>query len=148
MEKIVIGRKDVADFPSFGLVKVPVKIDTGAYTSSIHCDYVELVQMNGKTQLEVRFFDQNGMKAASYFFEKFKEKVVRSSSGEGEKRYFIEGEITLFDKKIKTLFSLTRRIRMKTPVLLGRKLLNKNFVVDSSKVYLSKNKKRHTVNIS
>ena len=147
MEKIVIGRKDFADFPSFGLTKVPVKIDTGAYTSSIHCDYVELVQKEGRTQLEVRFFDQNGVKAPSYFFDNFKEKVVRSSSGDGERRYFIEGEILLFDEKIKTLFSLTRRVRMKNPVLLGRKLLNRNFVVDSSKVYLSKNKKKLTVNI-
>jgi hypothetical protein len=37
---------------------------------------------------------------------------------------------------------------MKYPVLLGRKLLNKNFVIDSSKVNLSANNKMHTVIIT
>jgi hypothetical protein len=145
MEKIIIGRRDTADFPSFGLSDVPVKVDTGAYTSSIHCDFIDVIEKDGKTNLEIRFFDHNDLIAKTYYFDKFKEKIVRSSSGEGESRYFIEGEIVLFNKTYKTQFSLTKRRRMKFPVLLGRKLLNKNFIVDSGKVYLSKNNKIHTV---
>lgn len=148
MDKILIGRRDVADFPGFGLSKVPVKIDTGAYTSSIHCDFVELVKKDGMDVLEVRFFDQEETVAQTYYFKKFKQKTVRSSSGEGEKRFLVEGEIVLFGNTYSTLFSLTKRVRMKFPVLLGRKLLNKKFVVDSSKVYLSRNKKKHTINIA
>lgn len=148
MEKIIIGRKDFADFPAFNLVNIAVKVDTGAYTSSIHCDYAKLVERNGKPVLEVRFFEQMGKDTQTFFFEKYKQKVVRSSSGEGEFRYFIEGTITLFDKQYTTLFSLTKRVSMKHPVLLGRKLLNRNFVVDSSKVYLSKHNKKQTLNIS
>lgn len=145
MEKIIIGRRDWADFPTFGLTRVPVKVDTGAYTSSIHCDEIQMLEKDGKRTLAVRFFDQADKKAEIYYFDKFKEKVVRSSSGEGESRYIIEGEIELFGRMYKTQFSLTKRMRMKFPVLLGRKLLNKNFVVDSGKVYLSKNNKIHTV---
>ena len=40
MPKKVIGRIDKADFPLLGLFDIDVKIDTGAYTSSIHCHKV------------------------------------------------------------------------------------------------------------
>jgi len=36
-----IGRIDKADFPELNLQNIEVKIDTGAYTSAIHCDYIE-----------------------------------------------------------------------------------------------------------
>ncbi len=38
---IVIGRKDRAELPTLGVRNVPVKIDSGAYSCSIHCDYVQ-----------------------------------------------------------------------------------------------------------
>ena len=40
MEKIVIGRFDKADFPALHLNDIAIKIDTGAYTSSIHCENI------------------------------------------------------------------------------------------------------------
>ncbi|MEO2061132.1 MAG: peptidase, partial [Mesonia sp.] len=36
--KKTIGRVDKADFPELGLNEIAIKIDTGAYTSSIHCE--------------------------------------------------------------------------------------------------------------
>jgi len=37
MPKKTLGRTDKADFPTLDLVDIDIKIDTGAYTSSIHC---------------------------------------------------------------------------------------------------------------
>jgi len=42
----IIGRKDRADFPMFDMFNVPVKIDSGAYTSSIHCSSVCEIKKN------------------------------------------------------------------------------------------------------
>ncbi len=39
--KIVIGRKDVADFEKLELFGIVVKIDSGAYTSSFHCNQIK-----------------------------------------------------------------------------------------------------------
>ncbi|HAJ83093.1 MAG TPA: peptidase, partial [Zunongwangia profunda] len=39
-KKRIIGRFDKADFPVLDLEGISVKIDTGAYTSSIHCDEI------------------------------------------------------------------------------------------------------------
>ena len=57
MTKKIIGRKDVADFPDFGLTAIQVKIDSGAYSCSIDCRNVHLIEKDGKQQLEVVFFE-------------------------------------------------------------------------------------------
>jgi hypothetical protein len=137
MERIVIGRKDKANLPMFKLNNVPVKIDTGAYTSSIHCDKIDKKIVQGNEVLEVIFFSQNNEPASIFEFDTFSEKRVRSSTGEMESRYIIQGNIQLFGKTFKTPFSLSKRMNMKYPVLLGRKLLNRKFVVDPAKTNLS-----------
>lgn len=58
-----------------------------------------------------------------------------------EERYVITTGVLIFNKLIKTEFSLTDRSAMKYPILLGRKFLVKRFIVDVSLVNLSlKNK--------
>ena len=53
MEKIVIGRFEKADFPLLDLENISIKIDTGAYTSSIHCDNI----VEKEDQLYCTFLD-------------------------------------------------------------------------------------------
>ncbi len=42
----IIGLSDKLDFPELGLSDLAVKIDTGAYTSSIHCHHIEAFEEN------------------------------------------------------------------------------------------------------
>lgn len=142
MEKIVIGRRDIADLIDFDLLHVPVKVDSGAYTSSIHVNYVAEIEKEGVQQLEVVFLDENhkSYTGIPHYFKKFKTKKVRSSTGEVQLRYFIKTKIKLFDEVFTTEFSLTKRSGMKFPILLGRKILNKRFLIDTSKVNLSMKK--------
>lgn len=129
-KQLIIGRKDVADLPRFGLSGVPVKIDSGAYTSTIHCAKVE--ENDGK--LEVIFLDKkdDAFTGEKVIFDEFSVKKVRSSSGQAQYRYKVKGNILLFGKKYNTEFTLSRRTKMRYPVLLGRKLLNKRFLIDTS----------------
>jgi hypothetical protein len=53
----------------------------------------------------------------------------------------IKTKITIFGKKIRTEFSLANRRKMRYPILLGRKLLNKRFLVDVSQKDLSATKR-------
>ena len=143
MNKMLIGRKDTADFPDFGLKCIQVKIDSGAYSCSIDCRKVELVEKDGIQQLEVVFLnvDSANYTGRKYYFDDFRSKKVKSSSGHSQIRYFIKGKIVLFGNTYKTYFSLSKRAGMKTPVLIGRKLLNNNFIIDTKKVNLSNNLK-------
>ena len=36
-QKQTIGRREVIDFPSLGLYGIVAKVDTGAYTTALHC---------------------------------------------------------------------------------------------------------------
>jgi hypothetical protein len=66
-------------------------------------------------------------------FTSYRQKKVKSSTGQEQLRYFVNGSIRLGDLEYTTEFSLTRRNGMRHPILLGRKLLNRRFVVDPSR---------------
>ncbi len=59
MSKIIIGRKDKIDIPTLSIENISVKIDSGAYSSSIHCSSIELVTTSKESLLEVIFLDEN-----------------------------------------------------------------------------------------
>jgi len=137
--KIVIGRKDIADFPEIGFNQVEVKIDTGAYTSSIHCSkiYVE------NAILYCNFLDEKHPEYSlkTHSFNNFRTINVKSSNGIAQIRYEIKTRISIFKKDYTISLSLSDRSDMKFPVLLGRKFLNPKFVVDPALVDLSFNNK-------
>lgn len=135
----IIGRKDIASFPSFGLADVPVKIDSGAYSSSMHCSHIQLVTVGEDALLEVIFLDPNtpGYTGEVVRFQHFIRKVVKSSNGVAQQRFFIKGTVQLFHEPVETLFSLTERTGLRNPILLGRRLLNKRFLIDTSKTNCS-----------
>lgn len=134
-----IGRIDIIDLPELDLTNIECKIDTGADTSSIHCHRVQLKEKDGKEYLTFKLLDPKhpDYQKKDYEIYNFKERRVRSSNGQLQYRYLIKTTVILFNKKIKAEFTLTDRGKMKYPILIGRKLLNKNFVVDVSKLNLS-----------
>jgi len=133
----IIGATDIVDLPDLGWFDVPVRIDSGATTSSIHCSRVRLIKDGDQPQLCFYLDSKKGAPQQSYTVSDFKETIVRNSSGKEEKRYVIKTKITIFGKKIRTEFSLANRRKMRYPILLGRKLLNKRFLVDVSQKDLS-----------
>lgn len=139
MEKKLIGRIDICDFPEINLNNVKIKIDTGAYSSSIHCDIIREIDVNKIKKLEVVFLDprNHAYNGKIITFDSYRKKLIKSSNGIIEERYIVSLEIKLFSKLYRTDFSLTNREMLKYPVLIGRKLLNKNFVVDTQKINLS-----------
>ncbi|HTO39170.1 MAG TPA: RimK/LysX family protein [Brumimicrobium sp.] len=133
--KIIIGKSDVADLPTFNLENVKVKIDSGAYTSTIHCSVITETE-NG---LEVVFLDnsEGGFTGEKMIFKDYKQRKVRSSNGKLEVRFSVKGSILLFEKKYFTEFTLSKRNLMRYPILLGRKLLSNHFLIDTTKTNLS-----------
>lgn len=129
-EKPIIGKNDIADFPAFGVMGVKVKIDSGAYTSTIHCSKIK--EENEKLNIVFLGKKEQGYSGEMISFTEYKLKKVRSSSGEMQERFTVKGDIVLFGKKYKTEFTLSKRNKMRFPVLLGRKLLNNRFLIDTS----------------
>ena len=132
-EKTVIGRIDKVDLPEFNIKDMPTKIDTGAYTSSIHCTKIKQVEDTLYFQIPRSDKKDVGNFSTTHFYEK----KIRSSNGKSERRFIIKTSIVLFNKSYKTEFSLSNRSSMKNPILLGRKLLKNRFIVDISQANLS-----------
>jgi len=133
--KISIGRIDKADFPQLNLFDIEVKIDTGAYTSSIHCKNVKVED----GYLKCNFLDQEHpcYHEKEIIFDEYDVKVVKSSNGQSEPRYRIKTKIILFGKTQEIYLTLSDREEMRFPVLLGRKFLSKKYIVDINKTNLS-----------
>lgn len=127
-KKIIIGRTDRADFPKLGLENIAIKIDTGAYTSSIHCsDYVEKDGVLHATFLDEQHEQFHGKVLK---FDEYKITTVRSSNGEVEQRYKVKANIRLYNKLYEISLTLSNRMKMRYPVLIGRKFLSSKFIVD------------------
>lgn len=131
----VLGRYDRVDLPDLGLFNIHAKTDTGAYTSSLHCHKAQVV--DGKLEfilLDEEHPEFTGMK---FVFEKFEERFIKNSFGEGEKRFVIVTSITIYNEVIPTEFSLSNRGSLKFPILIGRKILRDRFLIDVKKKNLS-----------
>ncbi|HEX8041789.1 MAG TPA: RimK/LysX family protein [Chryseosolibacter sp.] len=136
----ILGRYDRVDLPELGLFDIHAKVDTGAYTCSLHCQKAEIVD----GRLEFILLDQEhpeftGMK---FVFENFRKRDIKNSFGEVEKRFVIETSIKIFGEVISTDFSLSNRGSLKFPILIGRKILRNRFLIDITRKNLSFREKR------
>lgn len=136
---LVIGRLELVDLPDLGIERIEAKIDTGAFTSSLHCHKIHIFEKNNTKYVRFNLLDP----AHPAYNEKLFELVihdirpVKSSNGISEDRVFIKTMIRFFDTDFEIQFSLTDRSEMKYPLLVGRKFLKGKFLVDVSKKNLS-----------
>lgn len=137
---LTLGRYDRVDLPALGLDNIHAKIDTGAYTCSLHCHKAEVV--NGKLEfilLDEEHPEFTGMK---FIFDAFEKRDIKNSFGEVERRYIITTTIRIFGEDITAEFSLSNRGLLKFPILIGRKILRDRFLIDVKKKNLSYKAKR------
>jgi hypothetical protein len=139
MKKEVIGRFDKADFPLLNLEDIAIKIDTGAYTSSIHCDNI----IEEEDGLHCTFLDDEHplYNGKAFVFENYDIVFVKSSNGMVQKRYQVQSTIKIFNRTFKISLSLSARQEMRFPVLIGRKFLSRKFIVDPELTDVSYNLK-------
>ncbi|MFD2532248.1 ATP-dependent zinc protease family protein [Gracilimonas halophila] len=140
----IIGRLEQVDLPEWEFYALEAKIDTGAFTSSLHCHHIEPFKKGDANWIRFYLLDPDH---ESYNDRKIEmpihdQREVKSSNGEKELRYFIQTKINFFDGSYTIEFSLTDRSAMKYPLLIGRKFLKKGpFIVDVTSTNSSKNTK-------
>ncbi len=139
MGKKVIGRYDKIDLPNLNIYNLDVKIDTGAYTSSIHCESILEKTINGRPAIVVQFLDSTyeAYHKEEITIYEYDTKVVKNSFGHSEARYLINTKFVIFGDEFFSKLTLTTRDNMKFPALLGRKLLNNRYIVDTTLKNLS-----------
>ncbi|MEX0906295.1 MAG: RimK/LysX family protein [Balneolaceae bacterium] len=138
--KITIGRLEKIDLPELSLYNLDAKVDTGAYTSSLHCHSVHTEKRDDKLWVTFYVLDPGHPEYEGKFFESpvSKIKKVKSSNGLIEERVIIRQKSMFFGQPKIIELSLADRTDMKYPVLLGRKFLSGKFIVDVSGKFLFK----------
>ena len=134
---ILIGRREYVDFPDLDIFGIEAKIDTGAYTSAMHCKDIAIKEVAGKSMLCFKVLDDSHPEYTEqeHCFEYFIQKNIKSSSGETELRYVIKTVLIIAGKRIRTAVSLTDRGNMRYPVLIGRKMIRNKFMIDVAKMH-------------
>lgn len=134
-----IGRIELVDLPEWNISSIEAKVDTGAFTSSLHCHHIEEFSKKEKPWIRFNLLDpeHNAYNDKLIELPIFDKREVKSSNGQSELRFFIRTEILMFNTCYKIELSLTDRSEMKYPLLIGRKFIRKKFLVDVSKKNLS-----------
>jgi hypothetical protein len=122
----VLGWKECVSFPKLKLGPLVAKIDTGARTSALHADEIEVVGRRVRFTIDGR----------KYAAPSVGQKRVKSSNGISETRAVIRATVQIGSVMIKTDITLTNRMDMDVPMLLGRNSLKGLFLVNPAKTFV------------
>ena len=138
----IVGRREFVDFPELGLYNIEAKIDTGAFTTALHCHDICIEEVEGREVLSFYLLDPSHPEynEQKIVFNEFYRKNIKNSFGDYEARFIVKTIIKLGKRRIKSTISLANRQNMRYPVLIGRKLIGKKFLVDVSGIHLLKKK--------
>lgn len=131
----VIGRRAVAALPDLGIDQAVAKIDTGAYTSSLHATNIRVeTGQDGTPELvfDIALADRLRVAAGkqTHRTKDFSVRQVRSSNGQVEDRYSFVSRLTLEGQTFRTALTLSDRSQMGYPLLVGRRALRSRFIVN------------------
>lgn len=135
--KPIIGGREKVKFPDISRNKLLARIDTGAKSSSVHCEKYWIESRRGKKILFAAIINKNHLLK----FSQFKIKKIKSSNGQIEQRFVVKLHVEIGDHAFESDFTLSNRKKMKNPILLGRRFLRGHFVVDVSRNFVLSGKK-------
>ncbi|MGJ1205893.1 ATP-dependent zinc protease family protein [Sphingobacterium lactis] len=138
--KKTIGRTEVIDLPELGLYNIHAKTDTGAETSVLHCEDMEIIKKDGHMYIVAYIRpEEHKAKTLRFTFPVHRERTVKSSFGQSEIRYIFLTKIRMFNELYDIKLSFRNRSSMSYPMLLGRNFITGKFLVDVSKKNLATN---------
>ncbi len=140
----LVGWKEYVRFPEWGIGSVKAKMDTGARTSVVHV-VAYRIQDDGnggksaELRLALRRKHPDEIKVIQVPVERMIE--VTDSGGHQEWRPLVRTTLRLGPVTKPVLLTVTNRGGMLFRVLIGRKALEGDFVVDVSRKYLMRRRR-------
>lgn len=135
-EKTTIGWLEQIDLPEWGVYGLVAKIDTGARTSAIHVENIELLENEGELKFDVVLTRKKPIETVHVRTSHVRQTVVKSSSGVRQTRYVVETLVRMGNVEKRIEITLVSRRRMIRRMLIGRTALEGTFVVDVSQTHL------------
>jgi len=133
----LIGWREWLALPELGLLAVRAKVDTGARSSALHVEQVEV-------------FDRNGVETVRFTLDTGRERVppqtvtapvhdrrrVIDSGGHATERIFIRTALRMAENDWPIEINLTDRQNLLFPMLLGRSAIRGRFRVNPARSFL------------
>ncbi|MGB2065470.1 MAG: ATP-dependent zinc protease, partial [Marinomonas gallaica] len=131
-QKSVIGNAEWCTFPSLNIPAIKARVDSGAKTSSLHAVNIQSFQRAGQlwVTFEVHPIQESRKVVVYCEAEVVDQRVIKSSSGDREKRYVIQVPLQLGERTWEVELTLTDRDSMGYRMLLGREAMNGRLLVD------------------
>ena len=137
--KTIIGWREWLALPGLGIPAIKAKIDTGARTSALHAHFIEAFDDGQINRVRFGIHPVRKRKDLELICEAdivdFRQ--VKDSGGHPEMRYFIRTEAILGSHRWPIDVSLTSRAGMLFLMLLGRRALEDEFIVDPGRSYVT-----------
>lgn len=138
---LVIGWKETIDLPEWGIQSILAKSDTGARRSAL--DVRNIKELPGrKVQFDIVLDRKDRSRTKTVVAAIDHQTHVRSSNGQQHERYFVRTKVVIHGREKEIEFSLVSRASMVCRVLLGRKALEGDFLVDSSQKHVSRPRRK------
>ena len=132
-----IGRLEYVDIPQLELFNVSAKIDTGAYHGAINAVDIEEIEEGGIKKLKFRIINKKNPENNHKFFKtkEYDQKFFIPTKADSHHRFVIPVKIDIAGKLVEADLSLTDRSDLRYDVLIGRRALKKQFLIDVDKKY-------------
>jgi len=139
----VIGWREYVDLPELGIRQVKAKSDTGARTSAL--DVRNVVELGGnRVRFDVVRSRREDGRVVTAEADIVRRTRIKSSFGQAHDRLVIPTKLRIGPVEKDVELGLVSRRKMLCRVLLGRKALEGDFLVDARHTYLYGRRKRKT----
>lgn len=131
-DKMIIGSDEWCSFPTLNIPAVKARVDSGAKTSSLHAVHIQRFIKNDEYWVKFEVHPLKGNRKTRVHCEArlIDQRVIKSSSGDKEKRPVISTALSLGGKTWDIEVTLTNRDSMGYRMLLGREAMNGQVLID------------------
>ena len=134
---MVIGWHECIDLPDLDLRQFAVKVDTGAKTTALHAENIEVFRRDAEKWVRFTAPSIAGIPGKTCTFPVYTKRDITNTSGTPETRIVIRTPMVLAKRRWHIDISLTDRGNMRFPLILGRRALRgHNIAVHPGKSYL------------
>ncbi|MFT5207761.1 MAG: hypothetical protein ACI9CF_001521 [Candidatus Omnitrophota bacterium] len=134
--KQVIGWCEYVDLPEWDIKGLVAKIDTGAKTSSLDVDHIELLPGRKMVKFNVVLSKHTKAKKVSICAKLSRISKVKASPIHNEERFFVKTKLKLGEIEKEIELNLIDRSNMVYRMLIGRSAIKNDFLVDAARSHM------------
>lgn len=136
----IVGEVEQVEVNPMG-ISYEARIDTGAESSSVHAENIQLVERDGEKFILFSLLDPKTSTMVEVERKLQRRVLIKQKDGEPERRYVVKLWLTLGDIKERVDVTLSDRSDFTYRLLVGRNLLTDTAIVDVSRHHtLNKNR--------